>query len=32
MPVVRGRTLLGLLTLDNVGEYMMVRAALRGAR
>ena len=32
MPVVRGRTLLGLLTLDNVGEYMMVRAALRGVR
>ena len=32
MPVVRGRTLLGLLTLDNVGEYVMVRSALRGAR
>ncbi len=31
LPVVRGQTLLGLLTLDNVGEYMMVRAALRGA-
>ncbi len=32
MPVVRGRTLLGLLTLDNVGEYVMVRSALRGTR
>jgi Zn-dependent protease/CBS domain-containing protein len=32
MPVVRGQTLLGLLTLDNVGEYVMVRSALRGAR
>ncbi|MDF1501916.1 site-2 protease family protein [Roseisolibacter sp. H3M3-2] len=32
LPVVRGQTLLGLLTLDNVGEYIMIRAALRGAR
>ena len=32
LPVVRGRELLGLLTLDNVGEFMMVQAALRGAR
>ncbi|MGZ8378317.1 MAG: site-2 protease family protein [Gemmatirosa sp.] len=32
MPVVRGQTLLGLLTLDNVGEYVMVRSALRGSR
>ena len=31
MPVVRGQTLLGLLTMENVGEYVMVRAALRGA-
>ena len=30
LPVVRGRQLLGLLTLDNVGEYMMIQAALRG--
>ena len=29
IPVVRGRELLGVLTLDNVGEYMMVQAALR---
>jgi Zn-dependent protease/CBS domain-containing protein len=32
LPVVRGQTLLGLLTLDNVGEYIMIRSALRGAR
>jgi Zn-dependent protease/CBS domain-containing protein len=32
LPVVRDRQLLGLLTLDNVGEYMMIQAALRGAR
>ena len=32
MPVVRGRELLGVLTLDNVGEYVMIRSALkRGA-
>jgi len=29
LPVVRDRRLLGLLTLDNVGEYVMIRAALR---
>ena len=29
IPVVRDRRLLGLLTLDNVGEYVMIRAALR---
>jgi len=28
MPVVRGRELLGVLTLDNVGEYVMIRSAL----
>jgi Zn-dependent protease len=32
IPVVRERRLLGLLSLDNVGEYLMVRAALRGVR
>ena len=32
LPVVRGRELLGLLTLENVGEYMMIQAALRGRR
>jgi Zn-dependent protease len=31
LPVVRGRELLGLLTLDNVGEYVMIRAALQRA-
>jgi Zn-dependent protease/predicted transcriptional regulator len=30
IPVVRGSRLLGMLTLDNVGEYVMIRAALRG--
>ena len=29
LPVVRGRRLMGVLTLDNVGEYMMIQAALR---
>jgi len=30
LPVVQGRELLGLLTLENVGEYMMIQAALHG--
>jgi len=30
MPVVRGRELLGLLTLENIGEYVMIRTALAG--
>jgi Zn-dependent protease/CBS domain-containing protein len=30
VPVVRGRTLLGVLTRENVGEYLMIRDALRG--
>jgi Zn-dependent protease/predicted transcriptional regulator len=29
IPVVRGRQLLGMLTLDNVGEYVMIRSALQ---
>ena len=29
LPVVRDRQLMGVLTLDNVGEYMMIQAALR---
>jgi Zn-dependent protease/CBS domain-containing protein len=32
MPVVRGRTLLGVLTRENVGEYLMIRTALLQAR
>jgi Zn-dependent protease len=32
LPVVRGRELLGVLTAENVGEFMMMRAALRGGR
>lgn len=31
MPVVRGRELLGVLTTENVGEFIMLRTALRGA-
>ena len=32
MPVLRGRQLLGVLTTENVGEFIMVQTALRGAR
>lgn len=32
MPVLEGGQLLGILTMDNVGEYVMVQAALRGER
>lgn len=32
MPVLRDGRLLGVLTMDNVGEYVMVQAALRGAK
>jgi Zn-dependent protease/predicted transcriptional regulator len=32
MPVIRDGQLLGVLTMDNVGEYVMVQAALRGAK
>ena len=28
IPVVRDRQLLGMLTVDNVGEYVMIRSAL----
>jgi Zn-dependent protease/CBS domain-containing protein len=31
MPVIQDGRLLGVLTMDNVGEYVMVQAALRGA-
>ncbi|HYC52643.1 MAG TPA: CBS domain-containing protein, partial [Gemmatimonadaceae bacterium] len=31
MPVIDQGRLLGVLTMDNVGEYVMVQAALRGA-
>lgn len=31
MPVVRGRELLGVLTTENVGEFIMLRTALHGA-
>jgi Zn-dependent protease/predicted transcriptional regulator len=30
MPVVRGRELLGMLTMENIGEFVMVETALRG--
>jgi CBS domain-containing protein len=32
MPVVQNGRLLGVLTMDNVGEYVMVQAALRGTK
>lgn len=32
MPVIRDGRLLGVLTMDNVGEYFMVQAALRGTK
>jgi CBS domain-containing protein len=32
MPVIGNGRLLGVLTMDNVGEYVMVQAALRGAK
>jgi CBS domain-containing protein len=32
MPVIRDGQLLGVLTMDNVGEYVMVQAALRGSK
>jgi Mg/Co/Ni transporter MgtE len=32
LPVLRGEQLVGMLTMDNVGELMMVQAAVRGAR
>lgn len=32
MPILRDGRLLGVLTMDNVGEYVMVQAALRGEK
>lgn len=32
LPVIRNGQLLGVLTMDNVGEYVMVQAALRGPK
>ncbi|HKW10575.1 MAG TPA: CBS domain-containing protein, partial [Gemmatimonadaceae bacterium] len=34
MPVVRGHVLLGVLTMENVGEYVMIRNAMgaKGAK
>ncbi len=32
LPVIRDGELLGVLTMDNVGEYVMVQAALRGTK
>lgn len=32
LPVVRGRELLGVLTLENVGEYIMIQTALQKSK
>lgn len=32
IPVIKNGQLLGVLTMDNVGEYVMVQAALKGAK
>ena len=32
LPVVRNGTVVGILTPENVGEFVMIRKALRGAR
>jgi CBS-domain-containing membrane protein len=32
IPVVRGGMLIGLLTMDNVGEFLRVQAAIGGRR
>jgi len=32
LPVIRDGALLGVMTMDNVGEYVMVQAALRGTK
>jgi len=32
MPIVRGNNIVGILTLENIGEFMGMQAALRGRR